>query len=158
MVFSKTVDTPANTAKTSPLESWMGISRGLLYRMQVMFPSGCVGLVGSKLYEGAHQIYPVTVDEWFVGNNETIDFEDLYFITTLNTKLRILTYNEDDLYDHKVYFRIGLVVQPHFIAHFLPTMVIDNLEKVLQKMDAEKQETLHAAALAGLAQLPKEGS
>lgn len=158
MVFTKTVTTTANTAKTSPLESWMGISRGLIYRMQVMFPFGSTGLMGVKIFEGGHQIYPVSFDEWLLGHGETIDFEDLYLVTVLNTKLRILTYNTDDLYPHSLYIRMGIVSLPQFIAHFLPTVGYEELEKLIESITEEKSAEATQSALALLEQLPTEGT
>lgn len=155
MVFIKTVTTSANTLETSPLESWIGISRGLIYRMQVMFPIGSAGLCGVKVFEGGHQVFPVTDDEWLVGANETIDFGDLYLVTVINTKFRILTYNTDDLYDHKQYIRIGIVSKPEFIAHFLPTVGYDQLQELIAEATKEREREEIAAALAMAAQLPE---
>jgi len=157
VVFTKTITTGANTAITSPKESWIGISRGLVYRSQVMFPPGCCGLAGVKIFEGGHQIYPVSPDEWLVGAGETIDFEDLYMITVLNTDLRILTYNLDTAYDHNIYVRLGVVVRPEFIARFLPTVGYEELEKLIEAIAREKQEAEVSAAFALAEQLPKEG-
>lgn len=156
MLFTTVVDTPANTTKTSPLESWMGLSRGLIYRFQVFFPFGGAGLVGLKISEGGHQIYPTTPHEWLLGHGETIDFEDPYFITVLNTKARIESYNLDDLYDHKVFVRIGVVVNPDFIARFLPTMGYKDLQKIIEESTKEREAEEIAAALALAGQLPGE--
>lgn len=156
MVFIKTVTTPANTSETNPLESWIGISRGLIYRMQIMFPIGSAGLCGAKVFEGGHLVFPNTDDEWLVGANETIDFEELYMVTVINTKFRILTYNEDDLYDHKQYIRIGVVSRPEFIAHFLPTVGYSELDELIKTIAAEKEQTDVAEALALAGQIPAE--
>jgi len=157
VVFDKSVYTVANTLKTSPLESWIGIARGLIYRAQVMFPPGCAGLVGVKIFEGGHQVYPVTMDEWWVAAGETIDFEDPYIVTTINTKFRILTYNEDTAYPHRIYVRLGIVSRPEFIARFLPTVGYEELEKIIEQVTAEKQSEATAQALALVDQLPREG-
>jgi hypothetical protein len=156
MVYVKTVTTSAATQQATPLESFIDVSRGLLYRAQVMFPPGCNGVVGVKVFEGGHQMFPASLDEWLIGSNETIDFEDLYFITIEKTRLRILTYNTSVFHSHITIVRLGVVGRPEFIAHFLPTVGYSDLEKIIEEVTAQKQAENIKSALDLAAQLPEE--
>lgn len=157
MVFIEPVTTPKNTLESGPLESWIDVARGLLYRGQVMFPPGPSGLVGVKVFEGAHQMFPVSRDHWYTGDNETIDFGDMYYVTTTKTRLRILTYNTDDTYEHKIIVRMGIVSRPEFIAHYIPTMAIDRLETVMEESKAMQETEAQEYVAAALASLPITG-
>lgn len=157
MVFVKSVTTVKDTLESSPLESFIDVARGLLYRSQIVIPPGPSGLVGIKIFEGGHQMFPVSRDEWLTGDNETVDFGDLYYITTTKTRLRILTYNLDDTYSHKLIVRLGVVVRAEFIAHFIPTMAIDKLQEVMEESKAMQELEAQEYVAAALASLPITG-
>lgn len=157
MVFVKSVTTTKDTIISSPLESFIDVARGLLYRSQIVIPPGSSGLVGIKIFEGGHQMFPVSRDEWLTGDNETIDFGDLYYITTTKTRLRILTYNVDDTYSHKLIVRLGIVVRPEFIAHYLPTIAIDQLEKIMEDSRLMQEQEAQEYVAAAIAALPVTG-
>ena len=66
MIYVAQLSIAASTLPTSPTIEDLCVTRGLVYKLEVQFPSGCQGLVGVSIYDGAYQVWPSTPDKWFV--------------------------------------------------------------------------------------------
>jgi len=120
MIFNARVETPANTLESSPLESVLKATSGLVYQMELYFPPGSSGLMGVQIRNQNVSLYPRNRDEWFIGDNMSLRFPDLYELYLDSNILEIFTYNLDTAYCHVVQFSIGIVSKQDFIDHFLP--------------------------------------
>ena len=108
MIYTKPITIDANTSESSPREDFINISTGVIHKVEVLFPPGCAGLVGVRIHQGGHQIYP-TDTEAFISDAETISFNDYHIVQRGYTSLRILSYNTDTLYAHTIYLRFGVL-------------------------------------------------
>lgn len=101
--FDKT--TLQNTAKESALEKELQLCAGVITHVWLYHPEGCHGLAHASIWIGGHQLYPAGPDDDYHGNAVPMDFED-QFKLEIPALLKLVTWNEDDTYPHRVYVRI----------------------------------------------------
>lgn len=140
MIYVVDITTPANTAKTALKKTRIHLTNGLVYKVEFYFPSGSQGLMGVAVFDGLFQVWPSNIGEFFIGSDVNISFEDLYLKSSAPFEFQCYTYNEDDIYDHLVVVRIGLVSNEVYIARFLPTKTYEYFEELLATMQAEREE------------------
>jgi len=103
--FDKT--TPANTAKINALETELKLCSGVITRVWLFHPEGCHGLAHASIWIGGHQLYPAGPDNDYHGNAVPMEFEDQFELET-PALLKLITWNEDETYEHRVYVRITI--------------------------------------------------
>lgn len=140
MIYTANITTDKDTAKTELKTSRIKVTKGLVYKMEIYFPSGSAGLMGVAVFDGLYQVWPSSVGEFFVGEDQEIDFDDLYMMDSAPYEFQVYTYNEDDTHNHFLAVRIGLVSQDLFMARFLPQRSQAYLVKMLSKMADERDE------------------
>ena len=96
--------TKANPSRTT-IKAWVGV----IHDINVLFPSGCAGLVGVRVQHGITPVHPAHTDEWVVGNGGWVPGKTWYELPFAAPSLDILAYNEDDLFNHKVTVAIGIL-------------------------------------------------
>jgi len=138
MIYTSNITTPKNTALSSLKETVIHVTSGLVYKVEFYFPSGSSGLMGIAVFDGLFQVWPSTAGEFFVSDNETISFDDLYLKETAPFDFKAYTYNLDDTYDHVIGIRLGLVSGEVYQARFLPFKSYDYFIQLLEQMRAEK--------------------
>lgn len=138
MIYTANISTPKDTAQASLKRTVMTVTKGLVYKVEFYFPSGSAGLMGVAVFDGLFQVWPSTVGEFFIGEDQVISFDDLYLKESAPYTLQCYTYNIDDTHDHFVSVRIGLVSKDVFLARFMPTKGHDYLADLLAKMSEEK--------------------
>jgi len=146
MIYAKSITTSKNTLSTSPLETILKITKGLVYFLEVYFPPGPSGLLHIRIDDGNYQLLPATEGETLYGDNVTVRYDDLYIKNAEPYQFKIYTYNEDDTYNHTLQVRVGLVSKEVFQARFLPTMAYDYFNKLIeaagkQQIEARKLRT-----------------
>jgi hypothetical protein len=140
MIYVSDITTPANTTKAQPLSTEVKIANGLVYKLEIVFPPGPYGLVGVAIYDGPHQVWPVHLNTYFRGDNISMSFDDLYLKEIPPFNFTIKTYNLDDIYEHEVIVRIGMVSKDVFLARFLPSIGYEDFVKRLKALSEEQQK------------------
>ena len=140
MIYVANINTEKNTAKSSPKVTYLKLTKGLIYRCSFQFPRGPSGLVGLAVFQGLFQMWPSSVGEYFIADDETINFDDLFIFEDAPYDLAIKTYNEDETYDHVVSVRIGLVSKEVFQARFLPLTSHEYLAELMLDLATERKE------------------
>lgn len=140
LIYTANITTPANTARTALLRTVINVTKGLVYKVEFFFPSGSAGLMGVAVFDGLYQVWPSNVGEFFIGEDQEIDFEDLYLKESAPFTFQCYTYNTDDTYEHFVSVRIGLVSSDAFMARFLPTKGRAYFEKLRSGMLLEREK------------------
>lgn len=138
MIYTANITTKKDRAKTNLKKTVLHVTKGLVYKVEFYFPSGSAGLMGVAAFDGLYQVWPSSVGEFFVGEDQEIDFDDLYLKESAPFEFQIYTYNTDDTHDHFVSVRIGLVSAEVFMARFMPTKSHDYLVKLRQQMRQER--------------------
>lgn len=103
--------TPANTAESSPLETAMRVNAGIIHFVEVMFPAGCAGLTHARIKQGGFQLYPRNESGSLKGDRTYLRFSDFYEVMPGEGHLRLITWNDSKIHQHKVTVRIG-ILQP----------------------------------------------
>ncbi len=139
MIYSKEFTLPANTAIASPRHATILVSKGLVYRVEFQFPAGCAGLAGLIVSDGGFQIWPSSLGEWFVGDDQVIAFDDMYLKSSEPWQFDLWGFNLDDTYPHTLYIRIGLSDREIFQARYLPNVAYDLMQKELKAAQVEQE-------------------
>ncbi|KKL24256.1 hypothetical protein LCGC14_2417140 [marine sediment metagenome] len=115
MSYSKQLEIPASTLKTAPASIDIEIPPTLVDRVEITFPSGCVGLVGVRFQFQGRVIWPYNPDGWFRGNGQTVIFSPNIELVDQPNTLTIEAYNDDDTYKHTVYVIIDVEFKGGFL-------------------------------------------
>lgn len=106
MIFVEHVLTPANTPKTSPVQTTLDIIAGTITLVSVQFPPGVNALAHMKILWGLYQIFPSNEQGDFATGGETIVWDEDIDILYEPLQLTLITWNEDTEYDHTLTARI----------------------------------------------------
>jgi len=140
MIYTSNIIIPANTVAEQPICERLIITSGLIYKVELQFPPGCLGLAHVYIKDGGYQVWPSTPSTDFACDDYTINFEDTFMKQTEPFELQIYGYNEDETYEHTIQVRIGQVSEDIFIARYLPTVQYDYMLATFEKQkEAEEQ-------------------
>jgi len=85
------------------------LEKGTITRFELVFPTGCCGLVHVHINQALHQIFPKNPDYQLTGNGATIVSTDEYEIKEPPLELDFYGWNTDEIYYHTITVRIQLV-------------------------------------------------
>ncbi len=139
MIYVANITTAKNTAKNALKRTNITVTKGLVYKVEFFFPPGSAGLMGVAVFDGLYQVWPSSVGEFFIGEDQVISFDDMYLTESAPYQFQFYTYNLDDTHSHMVSVRIGLVSKDVFLARFMPTKSADFLSELLVKMGFQKE-------------------
>ena len=108
MIFTTSLNIPANTGQNEHTEQQIDLCYGIIRQIDISLPAGCCGLVGVKVKRSLHSLFPIGDDNWFIGDNAKISFDEQYMLLYEPYCLTLQGYNLDDTYEHNIIFRIGL--------------------------------------------------
>lgn len=109
MIYVTELTIPANTSVDIPMRISLSVVDGIISEVNVLFPDGCKGLVGVRVYDYEHIIYPSNPDHWLIADDETIIWSDDYTLSGAPFELGLEGYNLDDSYSHTIYFRFVVI-------------------------------------------------
>lgn len=84
------------------------LTRGIVKRVEVVFPRGCAGLVGVRIFRGPVQVIPLNAPAWLDTDGETISINTEIDLSINPYELEVRGYNLDDTYSHTIRFRFEL--------------------------------------------------
>jgi hypothetical protein len=140
MIYVSTISTPKNTSYTSPVKTILEVTKGLIWLIEVEYPSGCCGLLKLQIFHQSYQLFPATPLEALRGDNVTLRYDDCYVVSSQPFELSIITWNEDTIYDHTVQVRIGLASTEAFMSRFMPSVTWDKFAEALAKATSEQEQ------------------
>ena len=106
MQYVKEITFSKNGSSTNQTSATLKCAKGIIHKIEIVFPSGCFGLVHTQIFIGGHPIAPSTFGQTYAGDNEVIIIPEF---TELRKDFNVITisgWNEDDTYDHIVRVRI----------------------------------------------------
>ena len=109
MLFVKPLTIPANTSSGVPASVSLVCTAGRVTEVEILFPPGCQGLVGVRVKEFEHIVWPTNPDEWLIANDETIAWDEDFDLSGLPWMLTIEGYNDDDTFPHTIYCRFAMM-------------------------------------------------
>lgn len=140
MIYTANITTPKDTKLSALKKTTIHVTKGLVYKVEFYFPPGSAGLMGVAVFDGLYQVWPSSVGEFFVGGDQKIEFDDMYYKEAEPFEFQCYSYNIDDTYEHMVSVRIGLVLKDVFQARYLPTKSGEVFMQVLAQMEIEREE------------------
>jgi len=91
------------------------MEKGTITRCEVVFPTGCVGLVFIHIDDRLHQVWPKNPDYQLSGNGGIIASIDEYPIKEPPLSLDFYGWNTDEIYDHTITVRLQIVPQKEIL-------------------------------------------
>lgn len=153
MIYNTEITEGSGGSSASPTATALKLSAGVIHQVEIDFPPGCAGLVGVKIYKGGDLIFPI--DGWLKADGQLLRFKEYTIIKPGYTHFRILTYNEDDTYDHTIQVRFAILkeyqINP-YIAIVKMSKAVDRIGGLLggfmswiQRREKEKEEKKNGA-------------
>jgi len=129
MIYTYSLKIPLKTEETSPVEKEVEVEGEIIDMIQIVIPWGHGGLAGLAIFYGLEQIAPRPTGTWFRGNDQVIEWRELFTIPERKAKLILKGYNDDDSYPHT--FIVRFVVHKRRVAmiHEVIERLINWLEK-----------------------------
>jgi len=140
VIYIANITTLKNRYKTNLKKTVVRVTSGLVFKVEFYFPAGSAGLMGVAVFDGLYQVWPSTVGEFFIGEDQLITFEDMYLKEAAPFEFQCYTYNLDDTNPHFVSVRIGLVSADVFLARFMPSRQRLDFDRIRAEMAKAKSE------------------
>ena len=140
MIYRKTIDTAITWTEGLPKRTTFPVTKGLVYFLELYFPSGSEGLLHVQIVDGGYQVWPSTPAESFIGDDIYCMYDDLYIKEQEPFKFTVITWNDDDTYSHKVIVGIGFVSKDIYMARFMPSMMYKEFEAVYMRILEEQRK------------------
>jgi len=118
-VFPFTVQ--KNTTQQNQQLKRLKLCYGIIHQIDIVFPTGCVGLVHCHIDDALHQIWPTNPDATFHGDGEVISGKEFYELAVEPFELQLWAWNEDDTYDHTIVVRFW-ILKPWELSAFSEKM------------------------------------
>lgn len=109
MFYDKAFTVPANTARSSPVETVLQLSHGVMHYLEIGFPAGCAALAHLVLLHQDHQLYPTNPEGSFAADYHIIPIRDYFELFYEPFALKLRGWNLDDSYPHTITVRIGIL-------------------------------------------------
>ena len=120
-------------------ETVLGVTSGLVWRIEVDFPAGCCGLMSVQIFDGSYQLFPASPGEIMHGDGVVLSYDDLYLKDAAPFEFKIKTRNDDELWDHTIQVRIGLASQRVYMSRYMPSVSWEDFERLMAKVSAEQE-------------------
>jgi hypothetical protein len=123
MIYEKRITLPKNTTRAVPVMAEIEIHPGFIRQVEVVFPAGCVGLVGLTLWLWERQLWPVNPDSFFSGDDVHLVIpEDLQIIDPPFV-IGVRGWNEDDTFPHRPIVRIQVTPFENDVSTLLANLL-----------------------------------
>jgi hypothetical protein len=109
MFYDFAITIPANTPKASPVVTELKLTAGVIHRVEIQFPAGCMGLAHIAINDGLHQLLPTNPDGDFASDDYVIPIDEYYPMPGGDYILTARGWNMDDTYPHTLSVRIGIL-------------------------------------------------
>jgi hypothetical protein len=109
MIFNKEVQTEIYTSQVTYQKTKFKLCHGIIHKLDIVFPPGCLGLVFCAIYDNTHQVWPSNPDGYFRSDAEIISFREHLPFLTAPYELNVITFSVDDTYSHAIVVRVGVL-------------------------------------------------
>lgn len=144
MIYGTLITTASGKSINEATRTPLKITKGLIWLMEVDFPPGCVGLVHLQIFDGKYQLLPASPGKTLSGDGRLLRYDDLYLKQAAPYELTVVTWNEDELWDHNIQVRVGLASSRLFMARYMPSIgwedFVTQVEEARQMQEAAKVE------------------
>ena len=131
MFYEYDITYPPNLTKYNEQVDILRLTRGIIKRIELVFPKGTAGLVGVRILRGYFQIIPLNYPAWIETDGETVGINTDIDLTVNPYELEVRGYNIDDTYSHTIRFRIELSLPE---SEFSVPLVSDESERLISQI------------------------
>lgn len=107
MIYEFPITVLTTNIEDSPAEELAKLTHGVVHRLEVEFPAGCVGLVHIVIYHMGHQVWPANPAGSFASDDYVVAIDDYYPLLGPPYTLKIQGWTDGTAYDHTVKVRFG---------------------------------------------------
>lgn len=109
MFYDFSIVIPADTLESAPVEQTLKLTAGVIQKVSILFPPGPHGMVKLRLRDNGHQFLPTNPDGYFATDDEVLDIDEFYELTTEPYSLKAIAYSPGTTYNHTLSVRIGVL-------------------------------------------------
>ena len=120
MIYSFAISTLKSITEADRVKTDLKLTAGIIHQIDILFPTGCAGLLYVAISHGLHQLWPTNDKEYFHTDGESISFKEFYELASAENVLSAYTYNLDDTYSHSVIIRLGILKKSELQGLWLP--------------------------------------
>lgn len=136
MFYAWDITIPAGRTETTPVEQILKLTKGVITRADIKFPTGCNGLVKVRIKRREHQLIPLSSDEWVTGDSETIPTEAYYELESAPTQLKFIACSPLTRFNHIITVRIQVL--PREVASFIS--VVEAINKLIEGIGISSED------------------
>lgn len=140
MLYTTAITAAKGGSEATASDTRIKCSAGIIHHIDILFPSGCAGLVHVCIYHGGHRFFPSSEGMDVAGDNETVRFKEYQPLRKETNYISVKAWNEDDTYDHTVRVRIGVLPEDVLAFGTLMSRVPNLVRKVLRGRQQTKEE------------------
>ncbi len=129
MFYDFAVIVPADTLESAPKKQELKLTAGVIQKVAILYPPGPHGMVKLRLMDGGHQFLPTNPDGYFASDDEALNIDEYYPLSSTPYILQAVAYSPGTNYDHTIAIRIG-VLRPEDIETTSP--VVTGIKKLLK--------------------------
>lgn len=123
MLIIKTLTVQPGSTEADPSAATVELPKGILYKVEALFPAGCMYLVKCSVWYGLEKIFPWHESEDVAGNGETIaDILD-WDLPDNPTRLQLRCYCPTCNYKHNITFRFYVYEAKSTLSRLLYSLV-----------------------------------
>jgi len=102
MLHAKHITLTEGKTEATATDTQFRVNKGVIARVWVHFPPGCVGLVKLRIYHQGHPFLPVEEDKYLRGDSYTYEFPVMFEIKQSPEIINIRAWNEDETNKHTI--------------------------------------------------------
>ena len=106
MLYTKEITFTKDGTVNNQVVSKIKAARGVIHKIDIVFPSGCAGLVKVAIFLGSAPVTPSTAGMTISGNDEIVTIPEFINLRKDFNIITIKGWNEDDTFQHIIFFRI----------------------------------------------------
>lgn len=134
MFFEYDITYPPNTLPEYEQVNVLRLTRGVIKRIDIVFPRGCAALVGVRIFRGSFQVVPLNYGDYIETDGETVVVETAIDLSVNPYEIEVRGYNVDDTYQHTIRFRITMALPEE---EFSIPSVSDESERLINQLNLE---------------------
>jgi len=110
--YETSLTVPAGRPEDNPAEVELEIEGEVVVKVDVDYPAGCHYLVGTAIFYGIKQLWPVEAGSWFRANKSVISFRPEWDMPERKVKLKFKGCSPTTAFDHKIVLRVETADMP----------------------------------------------
>ena len=108
VIYEERLTVPPSTSPDNRLVKWFSAASGRLEMVEIVFPSGCAGLVHCVVLYQDLQLAPASIGQDFSGDGIVISFSENLKLAKSPNLFGLRCWNEDDTFEHTITLRLHL--------------------------------------------------